>query len=98
MVATIERIIRMRRLLFLTLLFVVVVNTQAPAQSQVRPLGLKHDTFVVKLTAPISTKTSIQGDTFAALVEAPPEYQGAVFSGRITNLKKPKKGVGKGKA
>jgi hypothetical protein len=85
----------MRRLLFLPLLFVVV---NIPALAQVQPLGLKHATFVVKLTAPISTNTSSPGDTFAALVEAPSEYQGAVFVGRITKLKKPKKGVGKGKA
>ena len=84
----------MRKLLFVTLLF-VVVNVPAPAQIQ--PLGLKHATFVVKLTSPISTNTASPGDTFAALVEAPTEYQGAVLVGRITKLKKPKKGVGKGK-
>lgn len=86
----------MRRLLFLMLLLVVVVNV--PARAQVQPLGLKDATFVVKLTSPISTRTSSPGDTFAALVESPSEYQGAVFVGRITKLKKPRKGVGKGKA
>jgi hypothetical protein len=85
----------MRRLLFLPLLFVVA---NAPAPAQVQPLGLEHAAFIVKLTAPISTNTSNPGDTFAALVESPSEYQGAVFVGRITKLKKPKKGVGKGKA
>ena len=85
----------MRRLLFITLLLVLVT---ASAPAQVQPLGLKHATFVVKLTSPISTNTSSPGDTFAALVESPSEYQGAVFVGRITKLKKPKKGVGKGKA
>jgi hypothetical protein len=95
MVATVERITCMRRLLFPTLL-VVVVNIPAPAQ--VQPLGLKHAIFVVKLTSPISTNTSSPGDTFAALVEAPSEYEGAVFVGTITKLKKPKKGIGKGKA
>ncbi|HLK63019.1 MAG TPA: hypothetical protein VKU19_06245 [Bryobacteraceae bacterium] len=85
----------MSRLLFLTLLF-TIVNVPAPAQ--VQPLGLKHVTFVVKLMSPISTNTSNPGDTFAALVESPSEYHGAVFVGKITKLKKPKKGVGKGKA
>src|ERR1017187_6031194 len=85
----------MRRLLFITLLLVVVT---ASAPAQVQPLGLKHATFVVKLTSPISTSPSSPGDTFAALVESPSECQGAVFVGRITKLKKPKKGVGKGKA
>ena len=84
----------MKRLLFLTLLF-VVMNIPAPAQ--VQPLGLKHATFVVNLTSPISTNTSKPGDTFAALVEVPSDYQGAVFTGRITTLKQPKKGKGKGK-
>jgi len=87
----------MRRLLFLSVLFAIAVSVQAPAQAQVQPLGLKHATFVVRLTAPISTKTSNPGDTFAALVEAPSQYQGAVFTGRITKLTRPKKGVGKGK-
>src|SRR5437660_233307 len=84
-------------------LFSLVLWTALPLTAQTPPqppeaLGLQHVTLVAKLLSPISTKTSTQGDVFTALVEEPPEYQGAVLEGKITKLKKPKKGVGKGKA
>jgi hypothetical protein len=69
---------------------------EAPAQTA--PLGLKHATIVAKLLSPISTRTSQQGDAFTAMVESPSEWQGAMLEGKITKLKQPKKGVGKGKA
>lgn len=53
--------------------------------------------FVVKLLAPISTKTSNVGDRFTALVEEPAEYNGGVLEGSITKLKQPERGLGKGK-
>ena len=77
---------------------ICIASAHALAQGQVQRPELKHVSFIVRLTAPISTKTSNAGDTFAALVEAPAQYQGAVFSGRVTSVQKPKKGVGKGKA
>ena len=95
MVAAVKRITRMRHLLLLTLPFVVV---NVPALAQVQPLGLKHTTFEVKLMSTISTRTSKPGDKFVAQVLAPSQYNGAEFEGRITKLKQPKKGVGKGKA
>jgi outer membrane lipoprotein SlyB len=71
-----------------------------PAVGQVLPsgFGLNGATFVVRLVSPLSTRTGRQGDKFAANVEQPAAYQGAVLEGRITKLSKPKKGVGNGKA
>jgi len=70
---------------------------QAPPQ-RISGFGLKDTTFVVNLLSPLSTKTGKAGDTFTASVEVPSRYQGAVIEGRITKLKRPGKGVGKGKA
>jgi hypothetical protein len=50
------------------------------------------------LLSPLSTKNGREGDTFTATVEEPSQYQGGLMEGRITKLKKPKKGVAKGKA
>ena len=61
-------------------------------------LGLHDNAFVVKLLSPLSTKTAVEGDVFTASVEEPKQFLGAVMEGRITKLKKPEKGVGKGKA
>jgi len=91
----------MRTLVAFLLLFALEsVGAQQSAQTQSEPegFGLQNASFVVRLLSPISTKTSSEGDMFTALVEQPAEYQGAVFEGKITRLKKPKKGVGKGKA
>jgi hypothetical protein len=88
----------MRRLIFFALAYAIAFSSQLPAQTQPPGLGLKNASFVVKLLSPISTKTSNQGDMFTAVVEQPTDYQGAVIEGKITKLKKPKKGVGKGKA
>jgi hypothetical protein len=57
----------------------------------------QNTTFVVKLLAPISTKTSNIGDRFTALVEEPAQYNSGVLEGRITKLKQPTRGLGKGK-
>ena len=59
---------------------------------------LQHAEFVARLTAPISTRTSKEGDFFVALVESPSDYSGSVITGRITRLKAPEKGLRKGKA
>jgi hypothetical protein len=75
-----------------------ILSAQTPPVSQPQALGLQHVSFVAKLLSPISTKTSNQGDMFTAIVEDPSQYQGAVLEGKITKLKKPKKGTGKGKA
>jgi hypothetical protein len=70
----------------------------APAQQATQPFGITHQRFTVKLLSPISTKTSSEGDAFTAIVVDPPAFVGAVLEGKITKLKKPVKGVGKGKA
>src|ERR1035438_1094998 len=75
-----------------------ILSAQTPPVSQPQALGLQHVSFVAKLLSPISTKTSNQGDMFTAIVEDPSQCQGAVLEGKITKLKKPKKGTGKGKA
>lgn len=79
-------------------LCVLGAGGQLAAQTEPKGLGLHDARFVVKLLSPISTKTSSEGDMFTALVEQPPDYQGAVFEGKITKLKRPKRGVGKGRA
>jgi hypothetical protein len=70
---------------------------QAPPGATVG-FGLHDTTFVVRLLSPLSTRTAREGDTFTASVEEPSQYQGAAMEGRITRLKRPRKGVGKGKA
>src|SRR5258708_29412640 len=70
----------------------------AHAQSTGPDFGLKNTVFVVKLLSPLSTKTAEQGDAFPASVEQPNQYQGTIMEGRITKLKRPERGVGKGKA
>lgn len=81
-------------------LFLVIGATPSSAQtssrSQASPaLGLKEAEFTVKLLSPISTKTSQKGDTFSAQVISPVQYQNGVVEGKITNVKKAKKGGGK---
>jgi hypothetical protein len=88
----------MKRCVFAVLACVVALSTRLSAQVQTESLGLQHSTFVVKLLSPISTKTSSEGDMFTAVVEEPTQYKDAVVEGKITKLKKPKKGVGKGKS
>jgi hypothetical protein len=88
----------MKSLISLALWIALPLSAQTPPQQPPEAMGLQHVTFVAKLLSPISTKTSSQGDVFTALVEEPSQYQGAVLEGKITKLKKPKKGVGKGKA
>ena len=87
----------MKKLLYAVAGLSVMVQAQTPP-AQSAPLGLQHVTFVAKLLSPISTKTSREGDTFTAVVEQPPAYQDAVLEGKINKLKKPKRGVGQGKA
>jgi hypothetical protein len=53
--------------------------------------------MVAKLLAPISTKTSSVGDRFTAEVQDPEQFSGAILEGRITKLKAPARGLGKGK-
>jgi hypothetical protein len=77
---------------------VAMLSGNAAGQSQQPGAGLKKVRVVAKLLSPISTKTSNQGDMFTALVEEPPQYQGATLEGKITKLVKPKKGVGKEKS
>jgi hypothetical protein len=70
-------------------------------QAQVRPQGPEFGfhgvRFVVKLLSPLSTRTAREGDTFTGSVETPSQYQGALVEGKITKLKKPRKGKGTGK-
>lgn len=47
--------------------------------------------FKLELLSPISTATNKKGDTFTCLVLEPKDYEGARVSGRIKNLKRPKK-------
>lgn len=88
----------MKRLLLLVLTSGALLNAQPPAQTETEGVALEHATFTVRLLSPISTNTSSEGDMFTAVVEEPAEYRAAIFEGRITKLKKSKKGLGKGKA
>jgi hypothetical protein len=58
---------------------------------------LNPTTATAKLTAPISTKTSRQGDRITAVVETPQPLEGAVLEGQVTKVKAPQRGLGKGK-
>jgi hypothetical protein len=100
--ALIGDLMKLLRIIAVTVALVMGPCLESLAQNQqlpqtVQPNLLKNTKFVVKLLSPISTKTSQQSDTFTTSVEMPPEYTGAVFEGKITKLKKPKKGVGQGK-
>jgi len=68
------------------------------AQLAAPGFGLHNQRFVVKLLSPISTQTAREGDTFTASVNEPANFAGATIVGRIVKLKRPRKGVGKGKA
>src|SRR2546426_3806815 len=81
----------------LMLLSMALVAFQTPSQTQPTVLGSQNVLLTVKLLSPISTVTSNNDDKFTALVEAPPAYEGAILQGKITSVKKPKKGVAKGK-
>ena len=81
-------------------------STTPPSAGQLPPgqkpstdgFGIKDQTFVIDLLSPLSTKTAKPGDTFTASVSSPPQFVGAIIEGRINNMKKPKKGAGKGNA
>jgi hypothetical protein len=88
----------MKCLLFIAVGVAATLSAQTPPESQTQALGLQHVSLVAKLLSPISTKTSNEGDMFTAIVEEPTQYQGAVLEGKVTKLKRPKKGTGKGKA
>ena len=87
----------MRIYLLLLALSAGPICGQTPPQA-IPGFGLNGATFVVNLLSPLSTRTANQGDTFTAVVEVPSQFQGGVVEGQITKLKRPKKGVGKGKA
>ena len=88
----------MKCLLFIAVGVAATLSAQTPPEPQTQALGLQHVSLVAKLLSPISTKTSNEGDMFTAIVEEPSQYQGAVLEGKVTKLKRPKKGTGKGKA
>ncbi len=88
----------MKCLLIIAVGVAATLSAQTSPEPQVQTFGLQHVSFVAKLLSPISTKTSSEGDMFTAIVEEPSQYQGAILEGKITKLKKPKKGTGKGKA
>jgi hypothetical protein len=80
---------------FLAGIVLVVATSGVSQTSGGSPLGIHDKEFVVKLMSPISTKTSQRGDSFTAQVVSPAEYQGAVMEGKITDVKKAKKGNAK---
>jgi hypothetical protein len=88
----------MKSLFFTIVVVAAPLCAQTSPEPDARPLGLQSVGFIAKLLSPISTKTSNQGDMFTAIVEEPSQYQGAVLEGKITKLKKPRKGTRKGKA
>lgn len=82
----------------LGLLAMIVWTGFASAQNPTPTFGLHNTTFVVRLLSPLSTKTAQVGYAFTASVDQPSQFQGGLMEGRITKLKRPQKGVGKGKA
>jgi len=84
----------MKNLLALILASACMMNAQNPTGG----FGLHKQKFVVRLLSPLNTKTARAGDGFTASVEQPTTFQGATVDGRITNLIRPQRGLGKGKA
>ena len=72
-------------LLLLTFACSVTLRAQQPVELQ------------GQLSAPISTRTSNTNDRFTVLVNSPPQYEGAILNGRITQVNAPQRGMGKGK-
>jgi hypothetical protein len=71
---------------------------QVPSPSNGPGLGLKKQMFDVRLLSPINSATAKEGDSFTATVDAPPDWQGGVVTGRITKVQRPQRGLGKGSA
>lgn len=87
------------RVLCFVLLFTAVGYAQKADSGKAQiSFGLHNSVFVVRLLSPISTRTVHEGDVFTAAVDEPRQFLGAVMEGRVTRIKKPEKGTGKGKA
>jgi hypothetical protein len=71
---------------------------QGAAQDNTVRFGLQNVPFVVRLLSPLSTRNGSEGDAFTASVDDPAQFRGGIMEGHITKLKRPKNGVGKGKA
>lgn len=80
------------------LFFLWAVAGLAQQPTSTPEFGLHNTTVVVKLLSPLSTKTAREGDVFTTTVLEPKQLAGAMVMGRITRMKKPAKGTGKGKA
>lgn len=87
------------KLLCFILFLTAIGHAQKPASANAQVDFELHDAvFVVRMLSPISTRTGHEGDIFAASVDEPRRFLGAIMEGRITRIKKTKKGTGKGKA
>jgi hypothetical protein len=87
----------MKRIMWLAVIAILAgpAGAQAPNAAA---FGLHKAPFVVKLLSPLSTKNAQENYTFTASVQEPAQYQGAIMEGRVTKVKKPRKGTGKGSA
>lgn len=65
---------------------VACAATQLSQPAMAGEKSIKNQTFVVSLTAPISTRASKPGDTFTAVVDEPSEYQGAIVEGHVRKV------------
>lgn len=83
--------------LLVLLLLIAADAMAAPQSSEDKPpaLNIQDTSVTVKLLSPISTKTSQRGDTFTAQVLSPAQLENAVMEGKVTSLRKAKKGTGK---
>jgi len=88
----------MKRTIWLAAVWTAASFAQAPAENPGPTFNLHNTPFVVRLLSPLSTKNAQVGYAFTASVDQPSQFQGGMMEGRITQLKRPKKGVGKGKS
>src|SRR5689334_8070527 len=75
--------------------FALSASAQVPVPAA---FGLQKTAFVVKLLSPLSTKNAEENYTFTASVQEPAQYEGGIMEGRVTKVKKPRAGKGKGAA
>ena len=86
------RMIGLIGILLWSLTAVPAAGQRSEARGAPAALSLQNAEFVVKLLSPISTKTSQRGDSFSAQVLSPTQYENAVLEGKISNVKKAKRG------
>jgi hypothetical protein len=87
----------MKKIICSVILLAQMAAAQAPTPTPATepPASLHNLILTVRLLSPLSTRTARQDDVFTASVDEPKELIGAVVLGRISKIKRPKKGTDK---